>query len=78
MMHEIVEVCPNCEREVSMQWDVQIDGFKAFCPYCRGRLMLCDECLHESGEAEGGSCDYCRETDSCKRNPRRRRGRRTK
>ena len=60
-----VEVCPNCEREIEIRWDTEQDGYKAFCPYCGGRLMLCDECLHS---ADGGDCDYCTATDTCKHN----------
>lgn len=63
---EVTEVCPHCEQEVTMTWDVDWDGFKAFCPYCGKRLMLCDECLHSE---HGGNCDYDRRTDSCKFNP---------
>lgn len=61
----VTEYCPHCESEVEMFWNTDTDGFKAFCPYCGERLMLCDEC-HHSGT---GNCDYSRETDSCRRNP---------
>lgn len=43
---EIIEPCPYCGAEVVMRWDVKKNGFKAYCPYCGERLMLCDECLH--------------------------------
>ena len=62
----VVEVCSHCENEIEMRWDVAARGYKAFCPVCGNRLMLCDECLH--GEC-GGGCDYSRKTDSCKHNP---------
>lgn len=61
----VTELCPHCEREVEMFWDTDVNGFKAFCPYCGERLMLCDECLH-SGT---GNCDYSNNTDSCRHNP---------
>lgn len=48
-----------------MFWDTDVNGFKAFCPYCGERLMLCDECLH-SGTS---NCDYSNNTDSCRHNP---------
>lgn len=64
--YEVTEVCPHCEREVTMTWDVLTDGFKAFCPFCGGRLMLCDECQH--CEVDPVCCDYDRETDSCQMN----------
>lgn len=46
MKKEVVEVCPHCDSEVVMMWDIESDGYMAFCPYCGKRLMLCDECLH--------------------------------
>lgn len=67
----VVEFCPNCETEVEMQWDVKVSGYKAYCPHCGGRLMLCDACLHPDGEYNVGKCDYCAQTDSCKHNDNR-------
>ena len=66
MKYEITEVCPNCDREVTMTWVIKQDGYKAFCPYCGHRLMLCDACLHN--ENDYNNCDYCTKTDSCKHN----------
>lgn len=63
----VTETCPNCEAEVEMKWDVEEFGYKAYCPHCGQRLMLCDECLHPNGECED-NCDYCTETDSCRHN----------
>ena len=63
---EVTEVCPHCESEITMTWDVAQAGYKAFCPVCGERLMLCDMCLHPEGE--GGSCDYDSETDACEHN----------
>lgn len=66
----VTEMCPNCEREVEIHgWNTEVDGFEATCPYCGGRLMLCDECQHNGNTV---SCDWCRETDSCRmRMPRK-------
>jgi hypothetical protein len=66
MRYEVTEVCPHCESEVTMTWNVLIDGYKAFCPYCGKRLMLCDVCLHREG---GGKCDYDNKSDRCMFNP---------
>lgn len=68
MKREIVEVCPRCDVEVVMQWDVKQDGFKSFCPYCGNRLMLCDECMHPDGEYNGGYCNYDSQTETCQHN----------
>ena len=41
-------------------------GFKAFCPVCGKRLMLCDECRHTEGMP---GCDYNSHLDCCRNNP---------
>lgn len=64
-----VEMCPHCGYEIEMRWDVASRGYKAFCPVCGKRLMLCDECLHSTPDSRYmNHCDYCSETDSCKYN----------
>ena len=64
----VTETCPYCGAEVEIHgWDTDRDGFKAYCPYCGNRLMLCDECLH----SRCPDCDYDSVTDSCKHNPAR-------
>lgn len=61
----VTETCPHCESEIEMIWNTDERGFKAFCPVCGKRLMLCDECLH-TGK---GQCVYSNDTDSCRYNP---------
>ncbi len=68
--HWVIELCPYCDTEINMNWDVQKYGYKVFCPYCGNRLMLCDECMHGDDEATGG-CDYNSDTDSCRFGPLR-------
>ena len=63
----VTEVCPHCESEITMEWDVKTRGHKAFCPVCGNRLMLCDECQH--GEP-GHICDYDSNKDTCRFNRR--------
>ena len=60
----VTEVCPHCESEVEMRWNTDTMGFKAFCPVCGERLMLCDECRHTE---EPTPCDYDSKTDTCHR-----------
>lgn len=65
----VTEICPHCESEVTLEWDVEARGYKAFCPVCGGRLMLCDECQHRGPDGEHtGDCDYNPETDTCRFN----------
>lgn len=63
------EVCPHCENEITLFWTPESDGYKAYCPICGKRLMLCDACQHDGGENH--ICNYCAATDSCKHNPPR-------
>lgn len=44
--YEVVEVCPECGAENIMTWDVEKDGYVAYCPHCGSKMMLCDECIH--------------------------------
>lgn len=48
-----------------MNWDVNKQGYQAFCPVCGKRLMLCSECLDAEDNTARGMCDYDSDTDSC-------------
>jgi len=61
----VSELCPHCSREATIEWNVEQDGYKAYCPYCSKRLMLCSMCPNGNS-----GCDFDRETDSCKYNPK--------
>lgn len=63
----VTEDCPTCGNEVTMVWDVERNGYKATCPFCGGRLMLCDECQHPNG-VYSDDCDYDAMTQSCRYN----------
>ena len=64
----VTEWCANCETEVEMIWDVDQSGYKAYCPYCGKRLMLCDECQHRNEGKLTDDCDYNSQTDTCRFN----------
>ena len=64
----VTEYCSACENEVTILWNVLRDGYKAFCPHCGERLMLCDECLHRRDGEFTDDCDYDGQTDSCRYN----------
>lgn len=53
---EVTEVCPHCDSEISLTWDVEKDGYKVFCPKCGKEMMLCGYCPIRD------KCDF--ETDS--------------
>lgn len=58
----IEETCPSCNGVARIYWNIKEDGYKAYCPICGGRLMLCSECM--TAEDERG-CDYNLKTDTC-------------
>lgn len=60
--YEVTECCPHCDSEVSLIWDIEEDGYHAYCPYCGNRLMLCSMCPGTTGTMH---CDYDSKTDSC-------------
>lgn len=65
----VYEICPHCNNEISMMWDVKSDGYQAFCPICGERLMLCSEC---PATMDKMTCDYDKDTDKCsmQKNPK--------
>ena len=63
----VIEWCGYCGNEIIMDWDVKERGFKAYCPVCREKLMLCDECLHRDGSGMNmNDCDYDDWTGECR------------
>lgn len=54
MNNEKTEWCSECDSEVTLNWDIEKDGYCCYCPYCGKRLMLCQYC---DGTA-GGECDW--------------------
>ena len=63
--YTVTELCPHCDNEIEMTWNTDELGYKAFCPVCGKRLMLCDECRHTEGV---GGCDYDSGSDTCRFN----------
>ena len=60
MRYEITEVCPHCEAENTILWNVENEGYVAYCPRCGKKMMLCDECFHAEDNKEQ-KCDWCEE-----------------
>lgn len=65
---EITELCPHCEEEITLQWDVNTLGYIVFCPHCGSQLMLCDACKHPAVDEEPNrNCDWNCRTGLCYR-----------
>lgn len=54
---EQTEVCPYCDSEVTLIWDVDTKGYQVFCPNCGNQIMLCDACQHADDNPEM-FCDW--------------------
>ena len=57
MKFEVTEVCPHCEREVTVTWNPEEDGYQIFCPQCGERIMLCSACMDASDNTRH-KCDW--------------------
>ena len=64
--NEIVEMCPHCENEAALHWDVEKDGYEAYCPYCGFPIMMCSVC----DARDGAVCDW-EEEKGCKHSSER-------
>lgn len=53
----VTEVCPHCEEEVTLSWDVNLMGYQIYCPKCGKKMLLCSEC---EGSHTGG-CNWSSE-----------------
>ena len=63
-MRTVSTFCPGCLREVTLIWNAELDGRKAYCPHCGETLMLCRECPRISGKGDL-YCDYDSDTETC-------------
>lgn len=59
----VYEVCPHCNDEIAIRWDVEERGYTAYCPSCGGRICLCSQC--DKGIDECGICGFGYADDSC-------------
>lgn len=63
---KVTEMCPHCQNEVTVQWDVENDGYELYCPYCGFPIMLCSMCDARDGKV----CDWA-EIKGCKHSDER-------
>lgn len=61
-MSLVTEVCPDCGHENTVEWSVVDKGYQIFCPNCGFPMMLCSECMLDSGY-----CDWESDTSLCYR-----------
>lgn len=45
----VTEQCPECGLENTIEWNVAKRGYQAFCPNCGFPMLLCGECMIDSG-----------------------------
>ena len=58
----VTEQCPECDEENTIAWNVAKQGYHVFCPNCGFPMMLCGECMVDSG-----LCDWNGEISLCYR-----------
>lgn len=55
---EVTECCPHCDREITVSWNVEQDGYQIFCPNCGEIIMLCSMCDREPCDWTEKGCKY--------------------
>lgn len=55
------EMCPYCENEVVISWDVDADGYEIYCPCCGKQMKLCQACQDRGYECDVDSHECCHE-----------------
>ncbi len=57
------EVCRNCNSENVFKWNVEYDGYKAYCAVCGSAMMVCSKC--DKGLEACGACGFGYEDGGC-------------
>lgn len=55
----IVECCSLCDTENEIRWDVETEGYEAFCPHCGQPMLICSECMRAE-DNKTNKCDWCK------------------
>ena len=63
----VSELCPKCDTEITVSWDVDTDGFEIFCPNCGEPMVLCSACHDREDEEDGCYCMWDDDQQSCPR-----------
>lgn len=58
----VTEVCPHCDCENTIEWNVVEKGYQAYCPNCGKILMLCSQCMLDTQD-----CSWDEDTGLCHR-----------
>ena len=56
--NDVTECCPHCDREITVLWDVEQDGYQIFCPNSGEIIMLCSMCDREPCDWTENGCKY--------------------
>lgn len=74
--NEVTECCPHCDREITVSWDVEQDGYQIFCPNCGEPIMLCSMCDRGPCDWTENGCKYSDDRYGKRKDGRRKYGRR--
>lgn len=56
--NDVTEYCPHCDRETTVLWDVEQNGYQIYCPNCGETIMLCSMCDREPCDWTENGCKY--------------------
>ena len=56
--NDVTEYCPHCDREITVLWDVEQNGYQIYCPNCGETIMLCSMCDREPCDWTENGCKY--------------------
>lgn len=56
--NDVTEYCPHCDREITVSWNVEQDGYQIYCPNCGETIMLCSRCDREPCDWTENGCKY--------------------
>lgn len=56
--NDVTEYCPHCDREITVSWNVEQDGYQIFCPNCGETIMLCSMCDQKPCDWTENGCKY--------------------
>ena len=57
MLREEIEMCPHCDTEITIEWDVENDGYEVICPECGEPIYFDDWTAEET--ADWSMCPIC-------------------
>ena len=52
----LTEVCSHCDKEFSVEWDINVNGWIVFCPHCGNKTYMCNMCEPDNMQCNTNNC----------------------